>query len=78
MQPWMVIKKNGMPQHTIRPQNTNVFQYFSMLFKIMSELGTHEGCIEQTCRLFSDRLYGGSDEVAVDEGDGTDLPNQRF
>jgi enoyl-[acyl-carrier protein] reductase/trans-2-enoyl-CoA reductase (NAD+) len=41
--------------------------YVSMLFKIMEELGTHEGCIEQTCRLFRDRLYGDSDVVAVDE-----------
>ena len=26
--------------------------YVSMLFKVMHELGTHEGCIEQTNRLF--------------------------
>jgi len=32
--------------------------YVSILYKIMQELGTHEGCIEQTCRLFKDRLYG--------------------
>ena len=38
-----------------------------MLFKIMEELGTHEGCIEQTCRLFSDRLYGEKEEVPVDD-----------
>ena len=41
--------------------------YVSMLFKIMEELGTHEGCIEQTCRLFKDRLYGETEEVPVDE-----------
>lgn len=41
--------------------------YVSMLFKIMEELGTHEGCIEQTCRLFSDRLYSDTQEVPVDE-----------
>ena len=32
--------------------------YVSILYKIMQEMGTHEGCIEQTCRLFKDRLYG--------------------
>ena len=31
--------------------------YVSILYKIMQGLGTHEGCIEQTCRLFKDRLY---------------------
>ncbi len=31
--------------------------YISLLFKIMKEQGTHEGCIEQSFRLFSDRLY---------------------
>jgi enoyl-[acyl-carrier protein] reductase/trans-2-enoyl-CoA reductase (NAD+) len=41
--------------------------YVSMLFKVMEELGTHEGCIEQTCRLFSERLYGEAGAVAVDE-----------
>jgi len=42
--------------------------YISILFKIMKEKGTHEGCIEQIARLFRDRLYGGG---AVDlESDG--------
>jgi enoyl-[acyl-carrier protein] reductase/trans-2-enoyl-CoA reductase (NAD+) len=40
--------------------------YVSILYKIMQELGTHEGCIEQTCRLFKDRLYG-DQETLVDE-----------
>lgn len=40
--------------------------YVSILYKIMQEVGTHEGCIEQTCRLFNDRLYGETD-MAVDE-----------
>ena len=40
--------------------------YVSILYKIMQEVGTHEGCIEQTCRLFKDRLYGETD-MAVDE-----------
>ena len=32
--------------------------YISLLFKIMKQNGTHEGCIEQTQRMFA-RLYGG-------------------
>lgn len=42
--------------------------YISMLYKIMKELGTHEGCIEQMVRLL-DRLYAGGrwDAVPVDE-----------
>ena len=31
--------------------------YISLLFKIMKEKGTHEGCIEQIARLFKDHLY---------------------
>lgn len=31
--------------------------YISLLFKIMKEKGTHEGCIEQIYRLFKDFLY---------------------
>lgn len=31
--------------------------YFSILFKVMKEQGTHEGCIEQMYRLFHDHLY---------------------
>jgi enoyl-[acyl-carrier protein] reductase/trans-2-enoyl-CoA reductase (NAD+) len=33
--------------------------YISLLFKIMKEKGTHEGCIEQIYRLFHDHLYPG-------------------
>ena len=40
--------------------------YISILYKIMMEAGTHEGCIEQTCRLFKDRLYG-EGQTPVDE-----------
>ena len=40
--------------------------YVSILYKIMLEMGTHEGCIEQTCRLFNDRLYG-EGEIRLDE-----------
>lgn len=31
--------------------------YLSVLFKIMKNKGTHEGCIEQINRLFAERLY---------------------
>lgn len=40
--------------------------YISSLYKIMKEKGIHEGCIEQTYRLFADRLYAGG-EPPVDE-----------
>ena len=40
--------------------------YVSMLFKVMHELGTHEGCIEQTNRLFQDRLFGESSSLDLD------------
>lgn len=32
--------------------------YLSLLFKVMKEQGTHEGCIEQVDALFRDSLYG--------------------
>ena len=31
--------------------------YVSCLFKVMKEMGLHEGCIEQAVRLFNERLY---------------------
>lgn len=31
--------------------------YISILYKIMKEKGIHEGCMEQTFRLFADKLY---------------------
>jgi len=39
--------------------------YISLLFRIMKEKGTHEGCIEQTHRLFKRMFETGS--LAVDE-----------
>jgi enoyl-[acyl-carrier protein] reductase/trans-2-enoyl-CoA reductase (NAD+) len=39
--------------------------YISLLFRIMKEKGTHEGCIEQTRRLFA-QLYGAA-PLALDE-----------
>ncbi len=35
--------------------------YISLLYKVMKERGTHEGCIEQIHRLFADHLAGGSE-----------------
>lgn len=40
--------------------------YFSLMFRIMKKLGTHEGCIEQINRLFRTQLYGGH-ELRLDE-----------
>lgn len=40
--------------------------YISLLYKVMKEHGTHEGCIEQMQRLFSTMLYNGA-EAPVDE-----------
>ncbi|MCI2229635.1 trans-2-enoyl-CoA reductase family protein [Polaribacter sp. MSW13] len=34
--------------------------YISLLYKIMKANGTHEGCIEQIQRLYSQRLFGGN------------------
>ena len=34
--------------------------YLSLLFKVMKEQGTHEGCIEQVHGLYKDSLYGQS------------------
>ena len=40
--------------------------YISILFKLMKELGNHEGAIEQMHRMFTDKIYGASG-VALDE-----------
>ena len=40
--------------------------YVSILFKIMRQAGSHEGCIEQTARLFSDFLFSDTDQIKVD------------
>ena len=34
--------------------------YVSIVFKVMKQLGLHEGAIQQMRRLFSERLYGGA------------------
>lgn len=41
--------------------------YLSLLFRVMKADGSHEGCIEQIYRLFSESLYGG-EPVLDDEG----------
>ena len=41
--------------------------YVSLLFKIMREQGTHEGCIEQIIRMFNERLYTENETVPVDD-----------
>lgn len=40
--------------------------YISILFKLMKEKGTHEGCIEQMYRLFKDFLYN-PEGIKLDE-----------
>jgi enoyl-[acyl-carrier protein] reductase / trans-2-enoyl-CoA reductase (NAD+) len=42
--------------------------YISLLFKIMKEKGTHEGCIEQIYRLFKDNLYSSQPSSRDAEG----------
>ena len=39
--------------------------YISLMYKVMKEAGTHEGCIEQIYRLFSEALY--VEDPALDE-----------
>jgi enoyl-[acyl-carrier protein] reductase/trans-2-enoyl-CoA reductase (NAD+) len=45
--------------------------YISCLFKVMKEMGLHEGCIEQMTRLYRDRLY------AAESGDPEMVPVDR-
>lgn len=50
--------------------------YLSLLFRVMKEKGTQEGCIEQVYRLFRDSLYGESaefDESGRCRADGFEL-----
>jgi enoyl-[acyl-carrier protein] reductase / trans-2-enoyl-CoA reductase (NAD+) len=37
--------------------------YLALLFKVMKENGTHEGCIEQVDGLFRDSLYGANPQL---------------
>lgn len=40
--------------------------YISLLYKVMKERGTHEGCIEQIYRLYTEGLYTGSPRLDAD------------
>lgn len=40
--------------------------YLSILFKVMKESGTHEGCIEQIQRLFKECIYSDSPRLDAD------------
>lgn len=42
--------------------------YISLLFKVMKEKGTHEGCIEQIHRLYAKHLYNGNKPQLDDAG----------
>ena len=42
--------------------------YIAILFKLMKEQGTHEGCIEQIYRLFKDHLYSAAPPARDAEG----------
>ena len=42
--------------------------YLSLLFKAMKDAGSHEGCIEQTTRLFDTQLYAEEDLRLDDQG----------
>lgn len=42
--------------------------YFGILYRVMKKQGTHEGCIEQMVRLFTQKLYGESAPVLDAEG----------
>ncbi len=39
--------------------------YFALLYQVMKEKGIHEGCIEQTDRLFREKLFSG--QVVTDD-----------
>jgi enoyl-[acyl-carrier protein] reductase/trans-2-enoyl-CoA reductase (NAD+) len=41
--------------------------YISLLYKIMKAHGTHEGCIEQMYRLFSDKVYATHAKPVLDK-----------
>lgn len=42
--------------------------YVSILFRVMKEMGNHEGCIEQMDRLFRDKVYGSAGLVTDADG----------
>jgi enoyl-[acyl-carrier protein] reductase / trans-2-enoyl-CoA reductase (NAD+) len=42
--------------------------YISILYKVMKEMGLHEGCVEQMQRLFATQLYNGNSPKFDSEG----------
>lgn len=47
--------------------------YISLLYKVMKETGTHEGCIEQIYRLFTEGLY--SEQPRLDQANRLRMDN---
>lgn len=41
--------------------------YISILYKVMKEKGVHEGCIEQMCRMWNEKLF--ADSAVTDDDD---------
>ncbi|WP_028669769.1 enoyl-ACP reductase FabV [Saccharospirillum impatiens] len=41
--------------------------YISLLYRVMKEQGTHEGCIEQINTLLTGELYSGNDRLTLDD-----------
>ncbi len=41
--------------------------YISILYKVMKEKGVHEGCIEQMCRMWNEKLF--ADKAVTDDDD---------
>ena len=42
--------------------------YFAILYKVMKKKGVHEGCIEQICRLFQEKLFTDKPMETDEEG----------
>ena len=63
---WVAVMKGLMTQAASAIPGMAI--YLSLLFKVMKAKGTHEGCIEQTDRLFRTQLFGGAEPRLDDEG----------
>lgn len=61
---WVAVMKGLMTQAASAIPGMAI--YLSLLFKVMKAKGTHEGCIEQTTRLFRTQLFGDGD-MRLDE-----------
>ncbi len=61
---YVVVMKGLMTQAASAIPGMSI--YLSLLFKVMKEAGTHEGCIEQTTRFFATQLFSGGD-LRMDE-----------